>query len=49
LIVLIAAALVALTVILFATGPLSPRVEVESATVSLVFPSQTFTLLNASG
>jgi RND family efflux transporter MFP subunit len=28
---------------------IAPRVEVETATVSLVYPSQTFTLLNASG
>ncbi|HUI44680.1 MAG TPA: efflux RND transporter periplasmic adaptor subunit [Nitrospirota bacterium] len=28
---------------------LNPTVEVEAATVSLVYPSQTFTLLNASG
>jgi RND family efflux transporter MFP subunit len=35
--------------ILFATGVLSPRVEVETAMVSQVYPSQTFTLLNASG
>jgi len=32
-----------------AKGLLAPRVEVETATVSLVYPSQTFTLLNASG
>jgi RND family efflux transporter MFP subunit len=43
--VLIAAAFA----ILFATGVISPRVEVETATVSQVYPSQTFTLLNASG
>ena len=30
-------------------GAFSPAVEVEIATVSLVYPSQTFTLLNASG
>jgi RND family efflux transporter MFP subunit len=34
---------------LAAKGLLTPRVEVETATVSLVYPSQTFTLLNASG
>jgi len=45
----ITALLVAAFAILFATGVLSPRVEVETATVSQVYPSQTFTLLNASG
>jgi RND family efflux transporter MFP subunit len=45
----IAASLAVLIAILFATGVLSPRVEVETATVSMVYPSQTFTLLNASG
>jgi RND family efflux transporter MFP subunit len=30
-------------------GVFTPAVEVETATVSLVYPSQTFTLLNASG
>lgn len=34
---------------LVAKGVLSPRVEVEVATVSQVYPSQAFTLLNASG
>ncbi len=34
---------------LAASGVVSPRIEVETATVSLVYPSQTFTLLNASG
>ena len=41
--------LVALIVTLAAAGVLSPRVEVETATVSQVYPSLTFTLLNASG
>jgi RND family efflux transporter MFP subunit len=45
----LAAALVLLVAILFATGVLSPPLEVETATVSLVYPAQTFTLLNASG
>jgi len=45
----IAVSLAVLIAILFATGVLSPRVEVETATVSMVYPSQTFTLLNASG
>ena len=34
---------------LYLTGALTPKVEVEAATVSLVYPSQTFTTLNASG
>jgi RND family efflux transporter MFP subunit len=34
---------------LYMSGALSPKVEVEPATVSLVYPSQTFTTLNASG
>jgi len=34
---------------LAAKGVFTPRVEVETATVSQVYPSQTFTLLNASG
>lgn len=34
---------------LAAKGLFTPRVEVETATVSQVYPSQTFTLLNASG
>jgi multidrug efflux pump subunit AcrA (membrane-fusion protein) len=40
------AAVVAISV---SRGLFTPAVEVESATVSLVYPSQTFTLLNASG
>lgn len=43
------AALALVAMILLATGVLSPRLEVETATVSMVYPSQTFTLLNASG
>ncbi len=35
--------------ILAAKGVLAPRVEVEVATVSQIYPSQAFTLLNASG
>jgi multidrug efflux pump subunit AcrA (membrane-fusion protein) len=42
-------ALVLLIMILYATGFLTPAVEVEVANVSQVYPSQTFTLLNASG
>jgi HlyD family secretion protein len=34
---------------LYFTGALTPKVEVEAASVSLVYPSQTFTTLNASG
>jgi HlyD family secretion protein len=40
---------VLLIAILFFTGVLTPAVEVETATVSQVYPSQAFTLLNASG
>lgn len=35
--------------ILYATGYLTPSVDVEVATVSQMYPSQGFTLLNASG
>jgi RND family efflux transporter MFP subunit len=35
--------------VLAVRGVFTPAVEVETATVSLVYPSQTFTLLNASG
>jgi RND family efflux transporter MFP subunit len=38
-----------LIAVLAAKGVLTPRVEVETATVSQVYPSQSFTLLNASG
>lgn len=38
-----------LVVGLFFSGKLTPTVAVETATISLVYPSQTFTLLNASG
>jgi RND family efflux transporter MFP subunit len=48
-VILIAAILLLLLIVLAATGLLSPRVEVETATVSQVYPSITFTLLNASG
>jgi HlyD family secretion protein len=46
--VLIAVAVV-LTVLAAYSLFLDPTVEVETATVSLVYPSQTFTILNASG
>ncbi len=45
----ITALLAVLIAVLAAAGLLSPRVEVETATVSQVYPSMTFTLLNASG
>ena len=48
-IVLIVAIVAVLIGILLATGLLSPRVEVEGFTVSMAYPSQAFTLLNASG
>jgi RND family efflux transporter MFP subunit len=42
-------AVAVIAVILFASGVLKPRVEVEVATVSQIYPSQAFTLLNAAG
>jgi RND family efflux transporter MFP subunit len=42
-------AFVAVAALLAATRLFATKVEVETATVSLVYPSQTFTLLNASG
>lgn len=48
-VILIAAIFLLLLIVLAVTGQLSPRVEVETATVSQVYPSLTFTLLNASG
>lgn len=44
-----AAAVVILVVALYMSGILAPALEVEVATVSQAYPSQTFTLLNASG
>ncbi len=44
-----AACAVALLVALFASGVLSPAVTVETGTVTQVYPSQAYTLLNASG
>ena len=38
-----------LVAVLFFTGLLAPAVEVEVTTVSKIYPSQAFTLLNASG
>ncbi|HTG81376.1 MAG TPA: efflux RND transporter periplasmic adaptor subunit [Geobacteraceae bacterium] len=46
---LVVFSLVILAGILYASGLLAPAVEVEVATISQVYPSQTFTLLNASG
>ena len=40
---------VLLVVLLYAKGVLTPEVEVEVANVSRVYPSQAFTILNASG
>jgi RND family efflux transporter MFP subunit len=41
--------MVLILIILGFTGVFSPATKVDTATVSLVYPSQTFTLLNASG
>ncbi len=41
--------LIALLVFLYSTGIFTPAVTVEVSTASLVYPSQTFTVLNASG
>jgi RND family efflux transporter MFP subunit len=43
------ASVIGLLIILAIAGVLSPAIKVDTATVSLVYPSQTFTLLNASG
>jgi len=43
------ATVIALLIILAIAGVFSPAIKVDTATVSLVYPSQTFTLLNASG
>ena len=45
----VAAAVVLLLVALAMKGVFTPKVEVETATVSQLYPSQAFTLLNASG
>jgi RND family efflux transporter MFP subunit len=47
--IIIGAALVALAAVLFWMGVFSPAQSVEVATVSQTYPSQSFTLLNASG
>ena len=44
-----AAAVVAVLVLLFVSGLLTPAVTIETGTVTQVYPSQSFTLLNASG
>jgi RND family efflux transporter MFP subunit len=44
-----ALACVFLALVLYVTGVATPAVEVEVATVSQAYPSQSFTLLNASG
>jgi RND family efflux transporter MFP subunit len=41
--------LIAVIIILYLTGFLAPSVEVEVANVTQLYPSQTFTVLNASG
>lgn len=45
----VAVVVVLLLALLAVKGVFTPAVEVETATVSQVYPSQTFTLLNASG
>jgi RND family efflux transporter MFP subunit len=40
---------ITLLIILAITGVFSPAIKVDAVTASLVYPSQTFTLLNASG
>jgi RND family efflux transporter MFP subunit len=42
-------AVIMLLIILAFAGVFSPAVKVDAVTVSMVYPSQTFTLLNASG
>jgi len=44
-----AAVVVLLAALLFRTGVIVPSVSVQAATVTEIYPSQTFTLLNASG
>jgi RND family efflux transporter MFP subunit len=46
---IIAIILIFVTGVLYITGIISPAVSVEVVTVSQIYPSQTFTLLNASG
>jgi RND family efflux transporter MFP subunit len=44
-----AAALLVLVALLYVTGIIRPSTKVEVATVAFIYPSQTFTVLNASG
>src|SRR5271157_1866893 len=46
---IIAGAVLIVVVFLYFQGALTPAMEVEAVTVSKMYPSQTFTLLNASG
>jgi len=43
------AAVAVVVAAIFLSGALSPKVEVKAAAVSMVYPTQTFTRLNASG
>jgi len=47
--VIAACSIIVITGILYSTGILIPAVSVEVVSVSQIYPSQTFTLLNASG
>jgi RND family efflux transporter MFP subunit len=47
--VIVAAVLILLTGVLYMKGVFAPAVQVEAASVTQMYPSQTFTLLNASG
>jgi RND family efflux transporter MFP subunit len=47
--VLMVACLTAAAAVLYRLGWLTPAVEVQTAVVQTIYPSQTFTLLNASG
>ena len=42
-------AVLLLIIVLFLSGVLSPAVKVQEASVAQIYPSQTFTILNASG
>src|SRR5271169_919369 len=46
---LVIAAVFLVIIVLFLSGILSPAVKVQEASVSQIYPSQTFTILNASG
>ena len=48
-VIVISAAVIALVLALVLSGAFSPSVEVKTAVVSMVYPTQTFTRLNASG